>query len=182
MIDYEILQEAIEYYRFLGYTQVDVPWIVGRKAYYATKPPNAPDLIIAPLEGYAVASGEQGFLEEMLKGVKFEKHFCITPCFRKEARYDYLYTYPYFLKLELISSSQGMGIMDMLTDALAFYRRFIPCYICPMDDGSFDIMSESGVELGSYGRRRVEDISWTYGTGLAEPRFSNVLKEWLLNR
>lgn len=33
-----------------------------------------------------------------------------------------------------------------------------------------------GIELGSYGIREHKYLKWVYGTGLAEPRFSNVLQ------
>jgi hypothetical protein len=32
----------------------------------------------------------------------------------------------------------------------------------------------NGFELGSYGVRQYHDITWIYGTGIAEPRFSKI--------
>ena len=40
---------------------------------------------------------------------------------------------------------------------------------------SGDITAD-GIELGSYGVRECEFVRWIYGTGLAEPRFSTLLK------
>jgi aspartyl-tRNA synthetase len=45
-------------------------------------------------------------------------------------------------------------------------------------DFGFDI-ELNGIELGSYGIRRNQEnkLLWIHGTGLAEPRFSNVVNE-----
>ena len=37
-------------------------------------------------------------------------------------------------------------------------------------------INEQIFELGSYGFRKHQDLSWIFGTGLAEPRFSHVLE------
>jgi len=42
---------------------------------------------------------------------------------------------------------------------------------------SYDLVYR-GIELGSYGIRRCEFLTWIYGTGVAEPRLSRVLQTY----
>jgi hypothetical protein len=56
--------------------------------------------------------------------------------------------------------------------ALEFFRKYVSARIESLVDGTFDIVSASGIELGSYGRRSAHGHTWLYATGLATPRLT----------
>ncbi len=57
-----------------------------------------------------------------------------------------------------------------------FYREHeVPIDIVKTGHLMYDL-NYKGIELGSYGTRKYKDINWVFGTGLAEPRLSKVLK------
>lgn len=178
-VDWFRLGSAVEFYKERGYEYIEAPWLVSREPYDCTKPPDAPDVDI--LGKYFVASGEQSFLELMLSGKEFKKAVCCTPCFRVEPPQDYHFLY--FMKVELIM--QGSSQEDMwqvITDAAEFFytRCGIPCEAVNMGDGTYDLVGyNSKIELGSYGIRTLGKHSWIYGTGLAEPRASQVKQKEL---
>lgn len=174
-INYKRIVNAINYYQEKGYQYKETPWIVSFKAYNATKPPSRADFYT--LGGYLVASGEQGFIEELLSGDVLTKHCTITPCFREEEVLDETH-YRYFLKVELINTEVSTAnLQRMISDAVTFFSKERVVQVIKMDtpENSYDIVDkETGVELGSYGIRTVHGYSFIYGTGLAEPRFQVV--------
>jgi hypothetical protein len=99
----------------------------------------------------------------------------ITPCFRDE-RFDSWHT-KYFIKNELINTD-NTGI-DGLSMMILYARLFLEEIF---GAGKIDIIEIKkdleydlcfrGIELGSYGIRKCEFLSWIYGTGIAEPRTS----------
>ena len=175
MIDYARLAEALGYYAEAGFKQVEAPWIVGHDAYYATKPLGALDFLT--LGGYLAASAEQSFLQLMMSGYQLGRSVALTPCFRHE-EYDRLH-HPYFMKVELINAENVSGacLTEIIDCAQGFYERFVATRVESMPAGSFDIVeATTGIELGSYGRRRTLGYQWLYGTGLAEPRLTQVIE------
>lgn len=174
MIDYQLMQEAREFYDLRGYNEIDTPWCVSQEAIEATRFP--PGVEMPRTEwGILVGSAEQGFVQLMLDGFLGQGHFMsMSPCFRSEQRYDKLHL-PYFMKLELIQYVDGCCDVDlMIKDAFDFFEQHVPVAVCEMGDGSFDIVTKKdGIELGSYGWRSHGDHVWVYGTGIAEPRFSS---------
>lgn len=187
-INYTLLGRAASYYEKLGYSQVHLPWTVDDEAYYLTAPVNSKSMTLYATQnddrvktkkGRLVASAEQSFVDCLLKGQQFDKCFAITPCFRDEPKYDW-YHYPYFMKLELYAPFHGdeREVLDMMEDAFNLMNIYIPCKKVPVDQGymAYDIETKAGVELGSYGVRELREHRWIYGTGLAEPRFSNELR------
>jgi hypothetical protein len=68
---------------------------------------------------------------------------------------------------------------QMLKDAEYYHKRFSRLHnnssvdIVATDEG-YDI-NINGIEVGSYGFREIGDFMWVYGTGLAEPRFSQAV-------
>ncbi len=182
-MNYRHLADAIDFYEGRGYTYVeDAPWLVGRDAYYATKPPDAAeDVVVQPSGLHMVASGEQSFIQMMLDGAFLKRACCLTPCFRVE-RWDALRR-PYFEKVELINGDDPSpsNLIDMIHDALTFFQaQGIRTKVIETGREAFDIVEHSTrIELGSYGIRhmahpdeRSRDLSWIYGTGCAEPRLS----------
>lgn len=126
-----------------------------------------------------VASGEQGYLYLMLKGfLPKGKYVTITPCFRNESQG--LLHRKQFIKCELIDvdSNSDESLQSILRDATSFMRKYLQVEIIPTEgeklaSASYDLRYE-GVELGSYGIRQFGSMRWIYGTGIAEPRFSEI--------
>jgi hypothetical protein len=174
-IDYNLVAKAVNFYKSLGYRYMEVPWVVSKKAYYATKPPDTDDINCETLGGYLAASGEQGFLELMLRfgSLPQSKAVCATPCFRAEQNPPL--TLPWFFKVELIDTETS-NFDRVLVDAHTFINRLVPCRFVNTGPDSVDIISNrNGIELGSYGIRRFENYEWVYGTGLALPRTTSVV-------
>ena len=151
------------------------------------------------------ASGEQSFMQMMQEDtLKPGTYQCVTPCWRDEEHYDGL-SQPYFLKLELIDYAHEERpyerLLLMRDFAAEFFRRELSyAHVHALQDNTpwrerwveprpldgpgyidLDLVSETErIELGSYGRRRhrywMGDHFWVFGTGLAEPRFTEALR------
>ena len=178
MIDYKILNDSIEYYEKVGYKRIEAPWTVTQAVSQITKPTEKEEFYIDNKKKVLVASGEQSFLYLYLKGFLPEGQFqTITPCFRDEV-FDLTHT-KYFMKNELIITGDGASVnsVDIITDqAFTFFGKYFrrnDLRIIKTDEG-FDI-NYKDYELGSYGYRKCEFLTWVYGTGVAEPRFSTIL-------
>lgn len=175
-IEYARVAHALDHYSAHGFVYKETPWIVSRKASEATKPQNAENFYT--LGGYLVASGEQGFIEQMLQGETLSRHVTVTPCFRNEPILDDIHYY-YFLKVELIDlNATKENLLQMLDVAQKFFENYRPVSVIQTDTlgETFDIIdTKTSIELGSYGIRRIDGVPpFIYGTGLAEPRFSVV--------
>lgn len=165
---YVRLGAAIKAYEKLGYKYMDTPWTVSPEATYATYAGDASGYLTD--DGYLVASGEQSFLDLIKQGYGFKKCVTITPCFRVERPNE---THRrQFMKVELYWEGEHRD--EVLNDAWEVLNDL-------MDrPGSFDIVDNekgeldielNGIEVGSYGIREFMGVTYTYGTGLAEPRF-----------
>ena len=115
---------------------------------------------------------------------------CVTPCFRDEANPDDLHL-QYFIKNELIGVPHPSHKKEevpkellncVIRNALDFFRIYedtdrLELVEVPMPNSvvNYDI-NIRGVEVGSYGYRHIDDFAWVYGTGVAEPRLSQVLR------
>jgi hypothetical protein len=198
-ISWRRLARAVEYYESAGYVQVEVPWRVTGEIVWATAPAGATPFITMVNHGgipnkverpdHLVGSAESGFLA-IMEDLKPGYYYSISPCFRDNEEDDLHFCD--FMKLELciVNPSSGMesraGLAQMISTCLRFFDKE---YDRPFDyeqstrpkvvrtkDG-FDIEA-NGIELGSYGFREVTISGitnrWIYGTGLAEPRFSQV--------
>ncbi len=190
MIDYKLLDDASKYYNSVAdFKRIESPWLVTKEISDITKPVNCSSYIVKKdteeTEKVFVASGEQSLLYLINKGFfgnggKFQT---ITPCMRNDS-FDSTHT-KYFIKLELMNfSTKGkMDIEDVdyiVYEALNFFSSFTkgkytqPKIVSTGND-CFDIMYKD-VEIGSYGLRHTSFCSWVYGTGIAEPRFSRILR------
>ncbi len=181
LIDYGRIDRALAHYQAAGYTLIDVPWIVSEAANRMTAPRGV--RLFETFAGTLPASGEQSFLELMRfdRLDDFRPYVCVTPCFREEPEYNEWYQQG-FLKVELIVRGQWDMTQQLLSDAQAFFQaeqlragqsKWRHEHQTPE---GFDATLH-GVEIGSYGHRTVDGYSWTYGTGLAEPRFSTALRK-----
>jgi hypothetical protein len=70
---------------------------------------------------------------------------------------------------------------DLLEEIIDCANRFLSNYldvkVVKLEDYLYDIVeAKTGIELGSYGIREHDNLKWVFGTGLAEPRLSKVLR------
>lgn len=187
MINYSNIALAIDKFKELGYQYVETPWLVGEDIDMITKPKDIPPLRVNPKNKNLVASAEQGFLYNTIKGYMPEGKFISAgPCFRDET-YDVTHKKQFF-KVEAfinvnVNKDNLMRLMDNVLDL--YIKHFgvneneLKVLEILGDDGnlSYDIaLGDDRIELGSYGIRNHKGISWIYGTVIAEPRFSSTIK------
>ena len=175
MIDYSIINSSILYYNRLGYNRVETPWLVPACIDDITRPKTATPYELVHNHKRLVASGEQSFLYQNLKGfLPKGKYQTVTPCFRDE-KIDLIHC-KYFIKNELIITDNvsDKSLDDIINDALSFFKKYLPESKVETTDIGFDIVC-NGIELGSYGIRSCPFLDWVYGTGCAEPRTSSLI-------
>ena len=175
IIDWGKISKAVEYYQKQGYTYTEVPWMVSKKAKQATF--DGPCYIPPEMNKHLVGSGEQSFVQMMLDNrLKEGNYVCVTPCFRRRDSAKSRLHLPYFMKCELIVIKKDNGYsvldtLDILGCAMGFFTSLgADPKIVETDEG-YDL-EHKGIEIGSYGVRESDGLSWVYGTGIAEPRFS----------
>ena len=179
LIDWGILHRACLYYSSLGYQQKETPWIIPEDYGKTTKPHIDKSFVhnndmFKNQAQELVGSAEQGFIYLLLNNLLPEgKYFSVSPCFRVD-NYDKTHL-PWFMKLEILIHSPGNEnkyLQCVMEDAFNFFNTnsIIPCEKVMMEDGTYDI-NLNGLEIGSYGIRKIESIQYVYGTGVALPRF-----------
>lgn len=178
MINFDYINKSILFYEDSGFKRVESPWTVTQAVSDITKPPGAKDFTITEKNKVLVASGEQSFLYMYLKGfLPLGQFQTVTPCFRDES-FDDLHT-KYFIKNELIKTDvvNEKELEKVISTALNFFKTIYkgPIDIQQISNLSYDIICND-IEIGSYGIRSCSYLNWIYGTGLAEPRFSNMVK------
>lgn len=177
-ISYEHIGKAQSYYRALGYRNLAAPWLVSPLAIQPTLPEGA--RMFPTPAGVLVGSAEQSFIELMQNGVMPVGRFqATTPCFRSENEYNEL-TRLYFVKTELIwymPEDVNLGLDTLLNHAFSCFFELsdVDTFEQVQTAEGFDIYF-NGIELGSYGVRKMKEHLWVYGTGLAEPRFSIAMR------
>lgn len=160
-MNYSLISHAIEYYKSIGYTWIDTPWVVPLEDLSLTFPGFREKTEM----GYLVGSAEQGFINLMrTKGLPAGKYISAGPCFRFEDN-EPPYKLPYFFKVELCKVGSE-DYSDLLRDS----RSFLGGEVVRTPIGH-DI-ELNGLEVGSYGSRNINGLVWAYGTGIAEPRYS----------
>ncbi len=177
MIDYSLIQKSIEYYETTKFIRIESPWTVSEKIDQITKPKEILSFQLKHNNKCLVASGEQSFLYLYLKNFLPKGQFqTVTPCFRFES-FDFLHT-KYFIKNELIKTDivNTTELDKIVNICFEFYSKFFDknkLKVLKTEIG-YDIEIE-GHELGSYGIRSCDFLTWIYGTGCAEPRTSNLI-------
>src|SRR5574343_376646 len=101
-VDVELIGQAINYYRDVGYTPKTVPMIVGDEAIRSTIP-FGKGFSRHNNESSYVGSAEQSFIQMMMDGDLEQEgfYYAITPCSREESILDETHLST-FLKIELI--------------------------------------------------------------------------------
>ncbi len=192
-IKYNIIQNAIDFYRSKGYKYIEVPWMVLGRDINITLPTEMESF--PALSKSLVGSGEQSFLSLIMQqNLSMGNYVCATPCYRPyDEKNDGLH-FPQFYKVELISYFKIIANYDFISISL---RNMLDCAksfmeitrnesleIIKTEDEkrkgcitieSYDIVTKDNIELGSYGIRigtdKKDDIGyWIYGTGCALPR------------
>jgi len=179
MINYKLLHDSINFYENNNFKRIESPWLVTDYIDNITRPKEAIPYHIPNKNKNFVASGEQSFLylylkEHLPKG-KFQT---VTPCLCNDS-FDFSHT-KYFIKNELIITDDVSwdSVQDITELALSFFKNIFGSKVKRISKTkSYDIEFE-GIELGSYGIRECEFLSWIYGTGCAEPTTSNLLRKY----
>ncbi len=175
MIDYGRLNRSVIFYESKGFQRIESPWTVTRSVSNITKPPGKVDWEILGKDKVLVASGEQSFLYLYLKGFLPEgKYQTITPCFRDEP-FDQLHT-KYFMKNELIITDDvtESSLLKLVSHCKDFLESEVGDKIDIKETKDGYDLEYNGVEIGSYGIRKCEYLTWVYGTGVAEPRLTMI--------
>lgn len=179
MINYGIIDASIQYYETWKFKRIESPWTVTEEISNITKPTGAREFKLVHENGKVlVASGEQSFLYLYLKGFLPKGMYqTVTPCWRFE-NFDPLHT-KYFIKNELIITDRVTEgtLAGIIARAKIFFGEYIPFKdidIVNTGHNAYDLQYK-GDELGSYGIRKCDFLEWVYGTGVAEPRLSQIL-------
>lgn len=177
MIDYNLISASINYYEDKGFKRVEVPWMVTEAVDSITRPDNIQPFIVEAKNKNLIASGEQGFLYLYLKRYLPKGKFqTVTPCFRNDP-FDFTHS-KYFIKNELIQTDivTKEELCKIVSTSKEFFDKIFPIetHVEKTEDG-YDILLDN-VELGSYGIRSCEFLTWIYGTGCAEPRTSRLIE------
>lgn len=174
-INWKRVGEAVEFYKTHGAEYIEVPWAVSRPSTDATLPPGAK--VITSSIGDLVGSAEQSFIE-LMNERRFTR-WCVaaSPCWRPD-REDELHQ-TYFFKVELFVQTSTIedaklsaGILAMRATEFFVGQGAKPQLVVTEAGADLEL---HGIEIGSYGARQYQDKIWAYGTGLAEPRFSQAL-------
>ena len=179
MIDYNLLNKAIDFYSEKGYQRIEVPWMVTEEVDSITRPKDVKPFVVNEKNKNLIASGEQGFLYLMMKGqLPPGKYQTLTPCFRNDI-HDFEHS-KQFMKIELINTiSIVEGISEIMSASLEFFETIFDLKDLKFilnGNTEYDINFKD-IELGSYGYRKYKHLEWIYGTGLAEPRTSRIIKQ-----
>lgn len=189
VIDYGLLGRALDWYKSIGYTYFEAPWMV-EPVYSNMTLPNAGDAYITHnRQGDAfhmVGSAEQAFFQEVLKGNLYrnKKYVSCTPCFRLGDTHG-KYHQDTFMKVELsyvtTDDEDDTWEWSFLYDAEYFmnqnnfHKNVVDRANDIVDILGMDVTTREYIELGSYGKRAFEvngeTLYFHFGTGLALPRF-----------
>lgn len=188
-IDWPLISRAIDYYEDWGYKYKEVPWVASYEAMKVTSPKNS-RLFSVDLN-YLVASAEQSFVQMMIDNELYipGKYVAATPCFRDD-NIDFFHR-RYFFKVELIEvfsepiKNKSREIKRIANLALEFMHEHtgnhrhwntenFPTLFKTKEGLDITI---NDIEVGSYGYRKYKNFYWLYGTGIAEPRFSQSIME-----
>jgi hypothetical protein len=197
-IDYLKINAALVFYKSLGYSYIEVPWMVNEIDIEETLPArnfrlevhgeldgsmHSMEIGCTENNGCLIGSAEQGFVHLMRRGDigPGERWVSASPCFRREQKeYEAGMLQPYFFKVELVEVTPvpQAAVDRMVAEAIRCFRTFGGWPKAVTTEHGVDLML-GNIEVGSYGYRESPDgHRWAYGTGLAEPRFSYALKRF----
>ena len=185
-INWKLIGDAVLFYQEKGYTYVEAPWIVPEEALRVTLPEWARPHSLEN-DGTLVGSAEQGLIHMMDTGeLPLGNYVAAGPCFRYEKEFDALHQ-QYFFKVELMHLFDP-SLRDPKVELNSCLIAAMEFFFSQIGEGAWrDVFSLentpdgtdiclNGIEVGSYGIREYNGHTWVYGTGVAEPRFSQVLR------
>ena len=180
LIDWSRLGRAVNFYKGFGFQQIETPWRITQAIFDATAPQTAtpfrcrldgdrPDIL--------VGSAEQGLLE-MMWSLQRGNYLSVSPCFR-DNEVDETH-FSDFMKVELCVVDPSPDANEWLGFLATGFAEGEGAKIeRVVTNSGFDLYS-GGIEIGSYGIRSAvldgHTYTWAYGTGLAEPRFSQAIR------
>jgi seryl-tRNA synthetase len=182
-VDWSKIAHSLESYTKKGYKQIETPWIVPRCITEITCIDET--AVVSADDGQEgertlVGSAEQGFLELRFHNELPDGWYVSAgPCFRIGTPPSWRHQYQFF-KVELICFFKEEDTKDRVLDTLICNAiDFMETYKAKLDiretPEGLDL-EINGIEVGSYGTRYHEKIGWWgYGTGIAEPRFTQAL-------
>ena len=199
MINYSFISKTEEFLSKEGLIKVDLPWVASEEAIAASmpdfvKPVYLSGYVISKNNGILIGSAEQSFIQKALEGKLINKSFyyATTPCLRNEIEEDHHHK-PYFLKTEMFVASEkqfeatfySRVLIDIAQRNFAQFVDLekISVVVIPEEEYGTNVLFQedifiNGVEVGSYGVRKLSDnLFVTFGTGIAEPRFSTVISQ-----
>lgn len=180
------LTRCLDFWQRRGFAAVSLPWIAESRYTEATRPAGGtPQPALGP--GRLVASGEQSFLQLADRGQlpAAKGYVGWSPCVRQEPVFDQTH-HLYFMKVELFvpvdEHDSLSAVEELLAGSLQWNAQELAahglssarCSVQDIAPNQWDI-ELAGLELGSYGVRQHFGITYVYGTGCAEPRFSQAL-------
>lgn len=186
MINYNLIDRSIEYYKQQGFKRIESPWMVSEEISNLTLPKDKKAFKLQHNKKVLVGSGEQSFMYMIVKGILTPGRYqTTTPCFRDDS-FDIFHS-KYFIKNELIDFENPSlyTLNQIIESSKQFFISLKPSdaehfeiTLNVQDDSPVYDINYKGVELGSYGIRTIPyyDIPYIFATGLAEPRTSTVLK------
>lgn len=182
-IDLDLIRKAIDWYG-ADCRLAKVPYLVDPDIMDFTCPPGVIDQRLPHVDGrHYVASAEQSFLQLEKEGkivIGDPPMLALTPCYRDELVLDDVHL-NIFLKLEIFDyAPQGFvnyALFWAKKMVWFFKEEGLHTHILKTDIG-YDVMTEGGLELGSFGyRQSPRGVTYVYGTALAEPRASIAIAE-----
>jgi hypothetical protein len=121
-------------------------------------------------------SGEQSFTHLLLNGMMNPtgRYVACTPCWRIEDPITE-WSREYFMKVELFDGRPIASLDEMAENSHDLFSHLCPLVAPHLH--KLHTLEGIDVMLG----KRAGDFSWLYGTGLAEPRFSQACAEIIDN-
>jgi hypothetical protein len=176
-INWQLIGESVEFYKSHGFEYIETPWIVPTDVLQITCPWFDKMRCLKGGHSGMVGSAEQGFLSLAMKSeLPNTNYVSAGPCFRVE-QYDELHQSQFF-KVELFvrcdtDNGAARAAIELRNRARKF-MNYVPEVVYTDDGSDLEI---NGIEVGSYGIRYHENVGWwAYGTGLAEPRYTQALE------
>lgn len=181
-IDWARIARAHRFYTAKGLIYRETPWVVPLYEAQVTMPPDANPFFVTSKtpspKQVLVGSAEQGFVSLFPSLSPDKLYFSISPCFRGESLpLEEGVKQLTFMKVELFSRGEADEWSQLIHFAQEFMEQEGVATKQVKTSSGYDLVTYSGMELGSYGKREEGRFKLHYGTGLAEPRFSTALKE-----
>ncbi|MBY3432823.1 hypothetical protein HFN89_01365 [Rhizobium laguerreae] len=174
--DWGRLARALAFYQKNGFLRVELDWHAPREICALTC--NDDSRMYAFDGDYLVGSAEQSFIHAMnLGSLPKGRYVALTPCFRREPAVSETHLLQ-FMKVELFASHDADPDVALQFARLAnrFMREETSHDVDMVETPEGYDLEIGGIEVGSYAARTAGGMSWTCGTGLAEPRFSTAVE------